>query len=106
MPPRIGPRLARRVFLKEWREKRRLTQTDLGNRVGVTGTSIHRWENSRAQLSTPVMAALEEALDVSPGGLFRHPDQPSADDLLRDAPPAVIDQAMAYLRYLTRKAGS
>lgn len=106
MPARIGPRLPRRVFLKEWREAKGLTQEALGNRLGVTGTSIHRWERSRAQLSTPVMAAIEEALSLSPGALFRHPDQPSADDLLRGASPAVVSQALDYLRFLTRKTGS
>lgn len=105
MPARIGPKSPRRVFLKEWREEKGLTQEQLGLRLGVTGTSVHRWEKSRAQLSTPVMAAIEDALGLAPGALFRHPDTPSADDLLRGAPPEVVNQAFEYLKFLTRKTG-
>lgn len=99
---RIGPRRPRRIYLAEWRANRGLSQKQLGDRVGVTDVTISRWETGRALLSTDVMAALAEALDIEPQDLYRHPDTPSADALLRDQPIEIRDQAVAIIRAIRR----
>lgn len=103
MVARIGPRRPRRTYLAEWRESRGLTQEQLGGRLGVTGVSVSRWETGRALLSTNVLAAIAEALDIEPPDIYRHPDQPSADALLRGQPQEVRDQAIAIITAI-RKA--
>lgn len=105
MPKRIGPRRPHRIFLAEWREFRGLTQERLGQRLGVSGVTVHRWEKALALPNTNVLAALAEALDISPTDLYRHPAQPSADALLRDQPPDVITRAFDFIDYLTRRTG-
>ncbi len=35
--------------LKEYREKRFLTQTDLAEKLGVSYASVNRWENKKVQ---------------------------------------------------------
>src|SRR5882757_5011597 len=102
MAARIGPTRTRRIFLLEWREKRGLTQKALGDILGVADLTVSRWERSTSLLNTNVMAALAEALDIEPQDLYRHPDQPSADALLRGQPPEVYDQAMAIIRTIRR----
>jgi transcriptional regulator with XRE-family HTH domain len=96
--PRIGPRRPPRIFLAEWRESRGLTQERLAERLGVSGMTVSRWERSAALLNTNVMAAIAEALDIEPGDLFHHPDRPSADALLRDQSPEVVEQALKLIR--------
>ena len=102
MPPRIGPRRPKRTYLAEWRENRGLTQEQLGERLGVTGVTVSRWETGRALLNTNVLAAISEALSIEPMDIYRHPDQPSADALLRDQPVEIRDQAISIIRALRR----
>jgi transcriptional regulator with XRE-family HTH domain len=96
--PRIGPRRPRRVFLKEWREAKDLSQAKLAGRLGVTDVTVGRWERGEALLSTDVMGAIAEALDIEPQDLFRLPSQPSADELLRGQPQEIVEQAIKLIR--------
>lgn len=100
---RIGPRRRRRIYLAEWRESRALSQKRLGDRLGVSDMTVSRWETGRALLSTDVLAAISEALDIEPMDLYRHPDQPSADALLRGQPAEIRDQAISIIKAI-RKA--
>lgn len=98
--PRIGPRRPRRIYLAEWRDYRGLTQEQLANRLGVTDVSVSRWETGRALLNTNVLAAICEALSIEPPDLYRHPDTPSADALLRDQPKDIREQAFRVIKAL------
>lgn len=99
---RIGPRRPRRIYLAEWRDNRGLSQKQLGERLGVTDMTVSRWERATSLLNTNVMAAISEALQIEPMDLYRHPDTPSADTLLRDQSPEVREQAMNLIRAIRR----
>jgi transcriptional regulator with XRE-family HTH domain len=83
---RIKPRRTRKFYLVEWREHSRLTQQALADRLHVTNMTVSRWERNTSLLNTRVQAAVAEALGIEPADLWRHPDTPSADALLRDQP--------------------
>jgi transcriptional regulator with XRE-family HTH domain len=99
---RIGPRRPHRTFLTEWREYRRLTQKQLAERLGTTDMTVSRWERGKALLNTAVLEAVAEALGMEPGDIYRHPDTPSADALLRDQSPEIRDQAISIIRAIRR----
>jgi transcriptional regulator with XRE-family HTH domain len=99
---RIAPRRPRRIYLAEWRERRGLSQKTLGERLGVANMSVSRWERGTALLSTDVMAAIAEALDIEPVDLYRHPDQPSLDALMRGQPQHIRDQAVAIVKAIRK----
>lgn len=101
---RIRPKRPRRIYLAEWREKRGLTQKQLGERLGVADMTVSRWERNTSQLNTSVLAAVAEALDIEPADLYRHPDQPSADALLRDAPDSLVQSTIAHIIDARRRA--
>ena len=103
---RIGPRHPRKIYLSEWREHRGLTQKQLGERLDVADMTISRWENGKALLNTDVMAAVAEALNIEPADLYRHPNQPSADELLRGATPEVRQRAIAIIQAAIGKLAS
>lgn len=107
MVTRIGSRKPRRIYLAEWREKRGLTQKQLGERLEppVTDMAVSRWERGDRKLNTETIDQVAYALDIEPADLFRDPDRPSADELLRGLPKAVQDQAIAILETL-RKTGT
>lgn len=102
MPVRIGPRRPPRIFLAEWREARGLSQERLGERLGVSKMTVSRWERNVASVNINVMSALAEALDIEPRDLFRHPETPSADALLRNQPESIVDQAIAVIGALRK----
>lgn len=109
MAARIYPKRPPRIYIAEWREHLGLTQEQLGARIGddgVSGVTVGRWENwddpggRRPDLNA--LAAISEALGIELRDLTRHPDQPSADDLLRDQPAEVVEQAMKLIRAIRR----
>jgi transcriptional regulator with XRE-family HTH domain len=102
MVTRIGPRKPIRLFIAEWREHRKLTQEQLAQRLGTSDVTISRWETRRRQPDLNAQAAIAEALDIEPFDLRRHPDQPSADALLRGQPTEVQEQAIKLIRAIMR----
>lgn len=103
MVTRIGPKQPRRNFLRKWRDHRGLTQEALAERLGTNKAQISNWENARRAMTFNVQAALAEALSIEPSDLFRDPDRPSADELLRDVPPEVHTQAIDLIKVLVGK---
>lgn len=103
MVTRIGPKKPRRNFLAKWRAKRELTQEQLADRVGTYKAQISNWEGGKRALTFDVQSALAEALDIEPQDLFRDPDRPSADELLRDASPQVLSEAIEIIKVLVAR---
>lgn len=56
--------------LKEWRERRLLTQAELASRSGVAETTINRLENARHEARFSTVRKLAEALSVEPQALM------------------------------------
>lgn len=102
MPARIGPRRPRRLYVREWRESRGLTQEVLAKRLETTGTTVHRWETGQSALNTTVMAALADALSIEPEDLYHHPDKPTPNALLRGEPADIQSQAITIIEALRK----
>lgn len=103
MVTRIGPKTPRRNFLAKWRQKRELTQEQLAERLGTYKGQISNWEGNKRNMGFAVQAALAEALDIEPSDLFRDPERPSADELLRDADPKVFNEAIEIIKVLVAR---
>jgi transcriptional regulator with XRE-family HTH domain len=102
MPPRIGPRKPVQLFLAEWREKKGLTQQQLADRLDTSDVTISRWETRARKPDDDAKAAIAWVLGIEVVDLYRHPDRPSADALLRGQPPEVIDQALRVITAMRR----
>lgn len=100
MVTRIRSRNPGRLFLKEWREHRDLTLERLAERVGTDKGTLSKWENAKRAINTDILSELAYALNCEPADLYRHPDLPSANDLLRAAPEDVRRQAIAVISAL------
>lgn len=73
--------------IKEAREALHLTQKELGDRVGVTGSSIANYENETSHPKEPIMYNLINELGVDANFLF----QDSVDT--KKAPPSEDEDA-------------
>lgn len=98
MPTRIRSKKVFRLYIAEWRDNRGLTQDQLAKRLGTTDVTVSRWETGKRRADDRAQAAISEALGIDPIDLRRHPDQPSADALLRDQPQEVKEQAIKLIK--------
>lgn len=82
MAKKVQPRFRqrRRIFLKEWREYRHLTQEQLAERVGMSKSNISQLEQGRQGYSQEGLEALAEALQCDPGQIINV--DPSKDDAI------------------------
>lgn len=99
---RIGRKAPIRHYLREWRQLKGLTQEQLADRLETGKDTISRYERDDRKLTIEVAAAFAEALGIEPMAIFRHPDQPSADELLARATPEQRRQAMAIIETLLK----
>lgn len=97
MPPRIGPRKPVRLYLAEWREQKGLTQQQLADRLETTDVTVSRWETGKRKPDDDVKSAIAWVLGIELVDLYRHPDRPSADALLRGAPAETVDQVLRVI---------
>jgi transcriptional regulator with XRE-family HTH domain len=97
MPARIYAKRQPHLYLAEWREKANLTQQQLADRLETSDVTISRWETNKRRPSMDAQEAIAEALGIEAVDLRRHPDQPSADALLRDQPPEVVDMIIKQI---------
>lgn len=52
-------------FISECRKKKKLTQSELAERLGVTDKSVSNWENGRNMPDLSLFKPLCEELDIS-----------------------------------------
>jgi transcriptional regulator with XRE-family HTH domain len=106
MVARIGPRNSKRwrVFFKEWREAKELTQEQLAARLGTTHVTISRMETGAREWNAGYLSAMAEALGIEPQDLFHHPSRPTLDELLRDASEEDRNRALEVVKTLTKLA--
>lgn len=79
--------------IKELRTKRRLSQGELGNRVGVESTIISRWETNRVRPSQKYIVKLAGALGVSTDYLLGETDDPSPSENVLLLSPSLDDNS-------------
>lgn len=71
-----------RNYLRQWREKAKLSQEELADRVGTTKSVISLLENEKRPLSSKWLRKLAEALGTTPGRILDiNPEEASADIL-------------------------
>jgi transcriptional regulator with XRE-family HTH domain len=86
MAKRVTPRFKaptaprRRIFLKQWREYRDLTQEQLAERVGWSVGNVSQLERGLQGYSQEGLEALADALNCDPGQLLTV--DPTGDDAI------------------------
>lgn len=89
MPVKIGPKRALRHFIAEHLEAEGLNQKQLADRLGCDEQTVSRWVTYRVKVTPDTLAAIAEAIKgdlMEWEDLLHHPDQPTANQLLRRLP--------------------
>jgi transcriptional regulator with XRE-family HTH domain len=98
----------RRVYLKAWREHRKLSAEQMAGRLGIARESYYRWEGGTRQITPKKMAALAAALDIEPNRLWEMPprpdDPPSLDEIAAGATREQREMFADVLRRMMGKA--
>jgi len=102
-PPRIRRGARSHLYIEEWFKERGLNDEKIGNRIGVNRATVFRWRTEQHRLNPEKIAALAKALDLEPEELWRPPDRPSLDALVRESSDDVINMAFDIVK---RMAGS
>jgi transcriptional regulator with XRE-family HTH domain len=93
-----------RLYFRQWREKRGLTQEQVAERLNTTKATVSRMETGKVQYNRGYLEALALALSIEPDQLLRDPEQPSADSLLQKASPEQRARVLSVIDALL-KAG-
>lgn len=91
-----------RIYLKEWRKFRNLTQESLADRVGIDRTIVSKIENGKLDYHQAFLEAAAYALRCEPADLLvRNPTDPQAIWSLWDSLPEVEKpKALAVIQAL------
>jgi len=92
-------------FLAAWRERKGLTQAELGVLVGTTGSVISLLESGDRQLSPKWLRRLADVFKIPTGYLLEHhPDNVPADvvETFASIPKEKQGDALAMLRALAK----
>jgi transcriptional regulator with XRE-family HTH domain len=103
MIDRIGPRRPPRLFIREWMRKRELTQTAVATLMDCGTGTVSKLISGKMEMTTYWLAGFAEALQVEPPDLFRDPNTPTQQDLLRGVSPAKQAEIVRVIQAL--KAG-
>jgi transcriptional regulator with XRE-family HTH domain len=93
------------LYITEWREHLRLSQTDVANRVGTSKATVSRWENEQHRLNPEKISNIAKALEIKPGnyGAHQQPGQ-ALTTLLRACPTICIRMVVDVVRRIVNGA--
>jgi len=102
MVTRIRRHERSRLYLREWRQHVGLTQEQLAGRLDTYKGQISNYENGKRDVSSDTQQALADALGIDVPDLYRPPERPSADALLRDEPIDFQDEVIGMIQAMKR----
>lgn len=105
MPAKIYPKRRVKTYIAEWREHYGLTQKQVAERLGCDVMTVSRWELHKTAITMDILAAIAEALagdTIEAEDLLHHPERPTPNQLMRDQPQELQEQALSILRAMRR----
>lgn len=100
MVTRIHKGVRGRLFLKEHREAKGVSAEQMAGRLGIERESVYRLEREPRRVNPDKQAQWAAALDIDPADLWRPPETPSLDALVRGAPDELQQMAADIVRRL------
>lgn len=102
MVKRIGPKKPFRHYISEWMERKKLSQVEVAGRMECEPGTVSKLLSGKMRLSDVWLAGFAHALDVEIPDLFRDPNRPTQDDLLRGVSDSQRAQIISVIEALKR----
>lgn len=99
----ITPKSAARLYIGEHLAARGLKPADLAAELDTTEATVSRWINDKRGVNQHKQRAIEEVLDLSPGGLAHPPSDSPEAALLAGLSPEKKQEALSFIAYLRTK---
>ena len=93
------------VYVKEWIDHLGLSDETVGNRMGISRTTVWKRYKEQHRLSPSKVAQFAAALGRHPSELFYPPDVPSLDAVAEDATPEQRAAMVIDIMRRLKKAG-
>lgn len=108
MPTRIhtGNRRPAKIYLREWLDHRALTAEQLAGRIETSKSVVSKLMNGKQRYNQDWLERIAYALDCEVQDLYRDPNAPTRDELLRRANPEQLKQIIDFAEYVMRKNGT
>jgi transcriptional regulator with XRE-family HTH domain len=83
--------------------KLELSDERLGERMDVARQTVYRWRTQQNRLNPGKIAAIADALGRAAEDLYRPPERPSVDAMLKTATPEQIADTIAFVERFVLK---
>jgi transcriptional regulator with XRE-family HTH domain len=100
MATRIGRKAQAHLYIREWLDFRGLSDEKAASRLGIDRTTVWKWRTQPRRLTRDKIESLAVLLDIEPEELYRPPNRPSLDAMVKDAPEDIQDMAVDIVRRL------
>ena len=109
MVARIRKHAKGHLYIDQWLEAKGLNYETVGNRLGVSRTTVWRWSTEQHRLNPAKIEALAGAMGMErPADFYRMPDtrppRPSIDKLLENEPDDTFQAVIEIARKLAHRA--
>lgn len=97
------------TYLRAWREHRKISQVEVGARLGVSHTTIGRWETGKVPITTLDLERLAEVYGITRSQIEHSPELSDmvtfldrAKEIIKDMPAEDLDRWLAIGESLRR----
>lgn len=93
------------IYIKEWRQHRELSQTQLAEKVDISGGQLSKIESGRFGWTRPTLESIAYALNCAVPDLFYLPPSANIDalyDIIRNAESEAVAQMLRVLQSLQK----
>jgi transcriptional regulator with XRE-family HTH domain len=91
-----------RHFLYQWRVRARMTQQQLADAINASKGDVSRYESGKRPMTLEKAYQFGAALGIDGLAVFRDPEEPSADELLKNATADQRKQVFAVIDALLK----
>jgi transcriptional regulator with XRE-family HTH domain len=100
MIERIGPRKPPRLYIREWMRTKKLTQTEMANRLDCSNGTVSKLVTGHMEMTVNWLQGFADAMQIDPVDLFRDPNTPTQFDLLRGETPTKQAEIVRVIKAL------
>lgn len=106
MVDRIGKQKPFRLFIREWMVAKGKDSKQIADILDRSEGTVSKLLSGKMKVTTEYLAEFAYALGVEVDDLFRDPNRPSQAELLRNATPEELRQALQLIQSVRKGTGT